>query len=292
MKLPNLDRRLRTWALLSAICALMTAMPAVAVDVQVPSLDAPAGTPVLLRGHWFATDRGHPAPALVLMHGCGGAYERGRLGARYTELAARLNALGVHALVADSFGPRGETEICTQRNGQRRVTQEQRRRDALGALVWLATQPGVDPARTGLLGWSNGGSTVLAALNRRHREVAAAPVHPSLAVAFYPGCESDLKRGFEPTAPLLMLLGELDDWTPAAPCKSLAASAQGVAPVQWEAYANAYHGFDGTAPVRLRRDVPNGAHPGQGVHVGAEPAARSAATDRLQRFLRETWKLD
>jgi dienelactone hydrolase len=229
---------------------------------------------------------------LVLMHGCGGAYDRGRLATRYTELAARLNALGVHALVTDSFGPRGETQICTQRTGQRRISQLQRRRDALGALAWLAAQPGVDPARTGLLGWSNGGSTVLAALNRQHPEVAAANVKPSLAVAFYPGCESELQRGFEPTAPLLMLLGEQDDWTPAAPCKDLAAATRGMAAVQWEAYPNAYHGFDGTAPLRLRLDVPNGAHPGRGVHVGAEPAARTAAAERLQRFLRESWKLD
>lgn len=274
-----------------------------AQPVQVPSLDAPGGTAVVLPSQWFAAAGTGPAPALVLMHGCGGQFDaQGQLAARYTELAARLNAMGVHALVTDSFTPRGEKELCTQRVGQRRVTQLQRRRDALGALQWLAAQPGVDAKRLGLLGWSNGGSTVLAALNRRHPEVAAAAVQPSLAVAFYPGCETELARGFEPTAPLLMLLGELDDWTPAWPCKALSHSAQTTAQttaptspssptVQWESYANAYHGFDGTAPVRLRMDVPNGAHPGQGVHVGAEPAARAAAAVRLAQFLQDTWSL-
>ena len=266
-----------------------------ASSVEVPSLDAPGGTAVVLPGQWFPTSGPTPAPAIVLMHGCGGPFDsRGRLGTRYTELAARLNALGIHALVTDSLGPRGEKELCTQPVGQRRVTQLQRRRDALGALQWLAAQPGVDPKRLGLLGWSNGGSTVLAALNRRHPEVAAAAVQPSLAVAFYPGCEAELARGFEPTAPLLMLLGELDDWTPAASCKALshAASVSSTRPtVQWESYAGAYHGFDGTAPVRLRLDVPNGAHPGQGVHVGAEPAARAAAAARMAQFLQDTWSL-
>ena len=269
--------------------------------VELPSLDAPlgasSGTPVQLPGHWFRAPGAGPAPALVALHGCGGLYDgQGRLGERYTGLASRLNALGVHVLFTDSLQPRGEKELCTQRTGQRRVTQTQRRRDALGALQWLAVQPGVDAQKLGLLGWSNGGSNVLAASNRRHPEVAAAAVKPSLLVAFYPGCESDLARGYEPTAPLLMLLGEADDWTPAAPCKTLAEAANSAAlangpQVQFEAYTGAFHGFDGTAPLRLRRDVPNGAKPGHGVHVGADPAARAAAAVRLENFVRDTWSL-
>jgi dienelactone hydrolase len=280
--------RIVAWALVGLFC--VSARAAQPQPVSVPSLDRPSGAAVLLPAYWFAAPGAAPAPALVMFHGCGGLYdERGRLASRYIELAARLNALGIHALATDSFTPRGERQICTQLDGARRITMTQRRRDALGALQWLAVQPGVDAARLGLLGWSNGGSTVLAATNSRHPEVQAAAVHPSLAVAFYPGCETDLRRGYAPTAPLLMLLGEADDWTPAAPCKALAAAA-GPA-VQWEAYAGAYHGFDGTAPVRLRRDVPNGAQPGQGVHVGADPVARSAAEQRLASFLRQQWSL-
>lgn len=277
-------------ALVLALLPVAQAQPA---RVQLPSLDAPGGTPVVLDGHWFAAPGSAPAPAMVLMHGCGGAYDsRGRLAERYTGLAARLNALGVHVLVTDSFGPRQEVQICTQRTGQRRIDQSHRRRDALGALQWLAARPDVDAARLGLLGWSNGGSTVLAAINLRHREVAAAPVRPSLAVAFYPGCEAERDRGFEPSAPLLMQLGEADDWTPAAPCKALAAAVrQGPVP-QWDAYEGAHHGFDGTAPVRHRADVPNGVRPGQGVHVGANPAARAASALRLASFIRETWRLN
>jgi dienelactone hydrolase len=265
--------------------------------VQVPSLDAPGGTPVQLQAHWFVVPGlAAAAPAVVLMHGCGGNRSSANseaLASRYTSMAATLARLGVHALVLDSFSARGETQICTQRLGNRKITQAQRRRDALGALQWLAVQPGVDATRLGLLGWSNGGSAVLAATNARHAEVAAAPVKPSLALAYYPGCEAELQRGYAPTAPLLMLLGEADDWTPAAPCKALAAAAHAsAAPApQWQAYAGAYHGFDGTAPVRLRTDVPGGVRPGAGVHVGADPAARAAAALRLQQFFISTWSL-
>ena len=272
-----------------ATATLATAAPQA---VQVPSLDAAGGTAVVLPGWWFRAEAVAAAPTMVLMHGCSGPFDsQGRLAARYTELATRLNALGVHALVTDSFTPRGERQICTQATGSRRITQLQRRRDALGALQWLAAQPGVDGARLGLLGWSNGGSTVLAALNRRHPEVRAAPVRPSLSVAFYPGCELELKRGFEPGAPLLMLLGAQDDWTPPGPCQELARAAEGRSPVQLETYAGAYHGFDGSGPVRLRREVPNGVNPGQGVHVGGDPAARAAAALRLEQFLKDTWSL-
>ena len=271
--------------------------------VDVPSLDRHGGAPLLLPGYWFTSGwvagSARPAlgadsarPALVLLHGCSGVFGRSlQLAERYTELASRLAELGVQALVLDSLTPRGERELCTQRTGTRRVTQLQRRRDALGALQWLAAQPGVDSTRLGLLGWSNGGSTVLAATNGTHAEVARAAVKPSLAVAFYPGCVAERDRGYQPVAPLLMLLGEADDWTPAGPCKELAAAARGHTPPQWQSYEGAHHGFDGTAAVRFRADVPNGA-PGQGgVHVGGQALARGLAAQRLHDFLRAQWQL-
>lgn len=290
-------RTARTGALLGA-AALGGAASAHAADpsparVEVPSLDRSGGEPVRLPGFWFAAPAaasGAPAPALVLLHGCGGPYERDgvRLSQRMVEYAALLHAQGLHVLVTDSLTPRGERELCTQRTGSRRVTQTQRRRDALGALQWLAAQPGVDAQRLGLMGWSNGGSTVLAAANLAHPEVRRAPVPPALAVAFYPGCATELRGGYRGVAPLLLQVGEDDDWTPAEPCRQLAAQASG-APVTFHAYPGAVHGFDGTAPVRVRRDVPNGARPGQGVRVGGQPQAREASQQRLMQFLAQQW---
>ena len=277
---------LRAWCVVMAMLCCASS-PLAQERVTLPSRDRSSGEPIALIGFWFSAPAATAAtaPAVVLLHGCGGTYNREHeLSARTLEYARLLNEHGMHALVVDSLTPRGEKELCTQRIGTRHVTQANRRLDALAAVDWLAHRPGVDAQRIGLMGWSNGGSTLLAALNMRHADVASAATQPAFAVAFYPGCESDLKRGFETHTKLLMLVGEADDWTPAAPCHELARAARGTAP-EIEGYAGAYHGFDSTAPLRLRKDVPNGANPGQGVHVGGDAAAFAASRKRLLNFL-------
>ncbi|HRK38388.1 MAG TPA: dienelactone hydrolase family protein [Burkholderiaceae bacterium] len=231
-----------------------------------------------LRGWWTAAVEGQSRPAVLMLHGCGGMLDKqGGLSVRMREYAQMLNAQGWHALALDSLMPRGEQSICTQRTGTRQVTMTERREDAWAALRWLAAHPDVDAARVAVLGWSNGGSAVLAATNaqrevvRRWRDSADTPPPPKLWVAFYPGCVTELRRGYTPVAPVAMMLGLSDDWTPAQPCLDLAAKSPDVVVHSWE---QAYHGFDGTSPLRLRTDVPNGAHPGQGVHVGGHAQAR------------------
>lgn len=269
--------------------AAMAAAPA-QERVSVPSLELQHGTPVLLAGFWFPVGQAPASqvdrPAVVLLHGCSGAYDRhGGLASRMRDYAALLNQEGWHVLVLDSLSARGLSELCTQRPSSRTVKVLNRRKDALGALEWLARQPGVDRERLVLLGWSNGGSTVLAATNRRAGAVKDAPAQPRAAVAFYPGCEQELRRGYDAAAPLLMLVGDSDDWTPPQACRDLAKAAQG-APVRLVGYPGAVHGFDGEGAVRLRRDVPGGARPGQGVHVGGQKAAREDSRDQLLAFLR------
>ena len=283
------------WACALVHTSWAQSQPAAPEKVQVPSLDQRAGQPLPLLGHWFPAEpsarTAARAPAIVLLHGCGGAYgKKGELSERMQDYRQLLNAEGWHVLVLDSLTPRGERELCTQKIGTRAVTMTERRRDALGALQWLAARSDVDATRLALLGWSNGGSTVLASTNLNHAEVKAVALRPRAALAFYPGCEADQKRGYVPSAPLLMLTGAADDWTPAAPCEALAREARpspGVAAPQWVAYAGAYHGFDSAAPVRLRADVPNGVKPGAGVHVGGQAQALAQSRAAMLAFFRE-----
>ncbi len=282
----------------SAFVALLIALDATAdsdadaaaapVEVSVPSLEQQGGQALTLNGYWYAATQAGRRPTVLLLHGCGGPHDgHGQPSARMREYSALLNAQGWHALVLDSFTPRGEKELCTQRIGTRAITMSQRRLDALGALAWLARRSDVDAGRLALLGWSNGGSSVLAASNLAYRDVALAQPKPRALAAFYPGCEAELKRGYTPSAPLQLFVGAQDDWTPAQACEALAARAPAGMPIAIERYAGAYHGFDSDKPLRLRKDVPNGVHPGQGVHVGGNAAALEASRARLLAFLRE-----
>ena len=258
-------------------------------EITIPA-DTKAPQGLQLKAYWFpvaATSNETTAkkPAVVLLHGCGGLYDRkGGLSSRYTEYITVLHDAGMHALLLDSLTTRGEKELCTQKVGQRKVTQVDRRQDALAALAWLAAQPQVNASQLGLLGWSNGGSTVLAATNAQHPVVRQASSTAAFAVAYYPGCAADLQRGYQTNTRLLMLLGASDDWTPAEPCERLAQTVRGVPP-EVVTYAGAFHGFDGTAPLRVRKDMPNGVNPGQGVTVGTDAQARQQSFIRLKAFL-------
>lgn len=251
-----------------------------------------SSSPAPLLGRLFVPAAGAPRGAVVMMHGCGGAYaSSGALNARHQMWGEYLADLGYAALMLDSFTSRGVREICTTRIVERTIREADRVGDAYAALAFLQARFGIAPERIGVLGWSHGGGTVLSVITRRPK--VGAPFQA--AVAFYPGCGTRAARAdaFHPNAPTLILMGESDDWTPAAPCKALAqsVSARGE-PLGLITYHDAYHDFDNPAltTLRVRKDVPNGANPGQGVTVGPNAAAREDAKQRVKAFFEKYLK--
>ncbi len=228
-------------------------------------------------------------PAIVFQHGCGGPGANGKLSARHQAAMDWAVVRGFVALHVDSLSPRGEKELCTQKFSARKINQTHRVADAYSALEFLASHPAVDSTRIALWGWSHGGSSVLGAM--RAPAPSSARARFAAAIAFYPGCSAyaQASRPYRPLNPTLILIGEADDWTPAAPCKALAeAMTQAKQPLFIELYAGAYHGFDDPNPnakVRVRSDVPNGVKPGAGVTVGPHPEARTRAMKRAEQFL-------
>ena len=178
-----------------------------------------------------------PFPAIVLMHGCGGVH------GNHEYWANELTKQGYVALVIDSFGPRSVFSICSKPS--RKVKPRYRALDAYGALEYFRTLAYVDMEKTAVIGWSHGGMSALAAV--------ASPGFPSrfkagfkTAIAFYPYCIPDRKYDL----PVLIMIGDADDWTPANLCEKLAAANKrkdGSNTIEFISYPNAYHAFDDVA---------------------------------------------
>lgn len=240
-----------------------------------------------LAGRLYVPAGEGPFPAIVMLHGCSGMWARNGQPTRNLRFwAEHFRARGYLALLVDSFGPRGETEICTQ--SPRRVSpRRDRARDAHAALSWLAARGDVDAKRIHLIGWSNGGTSVLQALR------AGAPWGVSdgprfrSGVAYYPGCAA-LTKSYRPIAPLLIQAGAEDDWTPARHCAALAGNAPpGL--VDIDIYPGAHHSFDSVAgTVREREAVSNPNRPGgRGATVGPHAPSREKSVERTTAWLAE-----
>jgi dienelactone hydrolase len=258
------------------------------VRVSVPTVGVSSSPDPLVAYVFEPTGQG-AHPAVVMLHGCGGAYARdGALNARHLMWGEFLAAHGYVALMLDSFTSRGAKELCTQKFADRTLKEADRVGDAYAALAFLRGRSDVDATRVAVLGWSHGGGTTLATITRPLAQGAGF----ARAVAFYPGCTNRAKRpaAFRPYAPLLVLIGESDDWTPAAPCEALTAAVRSSGgPMEIVTYPDTFHDFDnpGITRQRVRTEVPNGVHPGHGVTTAPNAQAREDAKRRVLGFLQE-----
>ena len=240
-----------------------------AETVRVPGPDG-----IILNAELYPAQGKLRGPAIVALHGCSGPFP-----SRDGEWGRLLSAQGHTVLMPDSFGSRGLGSQCSTRN--RAVTASGvRRQDALAALRWLQQRPGTPPGGLVLLGWSDGGSTVLTT-GRAMPDLPAGLIRG--LVAFYPGCRAPSEtKAWEPAAPLLILMGEADDWTPAAPCHALAERLPGK--VTLVTYPGAYHDFDApNTKVRARAGLATPV--GGNAHTGTDPAAREDALRRVPAFI-------
>jgi dienelactone hydrolase len=228
-----------------------------------------------------------PFPAVVILHDCSG------LGPRSSGAPARwsreLVARGYVVLIPDSFATRGHPDgVCTDASPSRgEVGPGRRRVDAYAALAHARSLPFVDGRRVGVMGGSHGGSSTLAVMAAREGSAAFAA-----AVALYPGCRAAVGSTgtYRAVAPLLILIGEKDDWTPAAPCVDLAGSSRATEhPIDIVVYPGAHHSFDSDRPVRyVATRVNMNAPGGRGATTGGDPRAWADSIRRVTEFFERT----
>jgi dienelactone hydrolase len=258
---------------MKAFLALLAFLQTAGVHVERVNIPGPNGVNLDAA---LVTPTVAKAPSVVALHGCGGPYPD-----RDGQWAVALARTGHIVLLPDSFGSRGLGSQCG--TTKRDVTPDGlRRQDAIDAARWLRSQAGTPVGGIDLMGWSNGGSTVIATAR------AGSDLPRGLFdrfVAFYPGCASKSEDAtWKPVGRMLILMGEDDDWTPAPPCHELAARFP--SQITMIAYPGAYHDFDAPdRPVRARDGAASAA--GGRAHVGTNEPGRLDALIRVPQWLQQ-----
>ena len=234
--------RLRFTCLAITILALLFIAPANRAKGESRMVEFPVtpymGDTITLTGKLTRPEGGGPFPALVFLHGCDGVmYDE------FTATTDLMIAAGYVVLQVDSFGPRGITGVDGVCGGTDwlKASPRVRARDAHAGKDYLANLTYVDGDRIAVIGWSHGGMTVLEAV-RNHAINEPVRLRPfRAAIAFYPYCPLKLP-GLD--APLLVLIGDADDWTRAVRCKEMTLEGDTTHQYQLIVYPGASHAFD------------------------------------------------
>lgn len=226
-----------------------------------------------------------PFPAVVLFHGCQG------VSASSHEWARWFRDQGYVALVVDSWGARGIGHGCDADTPELPPTA--RFDDAAGALRFLHTRRYVDRTAIGAIGWSNGGVFAMSVINgpslerARRRGVTLPEPGFAAAIGVYPGgCFSLVDELV--TRPLLVILGDADDWTIPGPCVEMVdRMRRRGADATLVLEPGAYHYFDVIGQkLTYLAEVGNRNKPGEccGATVGFQADAFADARRRVAEF--------
>jgi dienelactone hydrolase len=244
---------------LLAILPFIATAAAAQETVRFPSADGKTE----LVGYLFLPAKQSAAlPAIVLLHGraepysslANGSYTAATLAQRHRAWATYWAANGHAALVVDSFGPRGYPAGFGRFSYKDRPEELDetlvRPQDAHGALAYLRGRAEIDARRVGLMGWSNGGSTTLAAMAKQapgSDYAALGGLGFRAGLALYPGCslKDKFKSGLPASAPIRVLAAEKDEEVSPKICATLVARSKALgSAIDLTIYPGAVHGFD------------------------------------------------
>lgn len=220
-----------------------------------PTHPAPAIRPVRVDAELhLPEDRPGPVPAMVLLTSSGGVQKH-----REHWYATALNGAGIAALIVDSFRPRG---VFSTVSDQRRVSAWEMENDAFAALALLRHDERIDPVRIGVMGVSKGGIAALAsAIAVRQQWRRSGAMMFAAHVGIVPGCTVQHRVARTTGKPILMLLAEKDDYTPAPLCLAYAEKMRAAgADVTVKVYRDAHHGWEALGPLSELRRAENYSH--------------------------------
>jgi dienelactone hydrolase len=159
-----------------------------------------------ISGALFKPEGAGPFPAVIFMPGCGGVDSPPARASQKT-LTDHLQSKGVATLIVDPFTPRGQLRGCSGGNSGTK--------DALAAVKVLRAMPDIEVKHIFLQGLSWGATSSLGLVDTTNPDSSDAKV--AGVIAYYPSCSVVA----DPSVPVLVLIGEKDDWTPASTCTAL-----------------------------------------------------------------------
>ncbi len=154
--------------------------------------------------------------------------------------------MGLATFELQSFKSRDVTSTVGE---QISVTHAMMILDAYRALEILASDPRIDADNIAITGWSLGGGVTLFSAWEPLKRAITDNVSFAAHLSFYPPCFVQPQVLDFSGAPIHILIGELDNWTPAASCEELVAEMQ-TAGVNAEltVYPDSHHSFDRVQP--------------------------------------------
>jgi len=197
--------------------------------------------PVTVKAELFLPDgTATGLPAMLIHHGSGGVSNE-----REYAYAREFIAMGIAAIIPDSFTPRGVKSTVADQSA---VTNNDMLADAFGALKEAVKHSRLDPARIGITGFSKGGTVALqSALVQVAERFAPNGPRFALHVPYYASCGTQYVNVKTTGVPMLVLIGGADTYVGTQPCLDYTAKIKaGGGNVETIVYPNAQHGWDGT----------------------------------------------
>ena len=127
--------------------------------------------------------------------------------------------------------------------------------DAYKAFEKLAEHPNINKNKVSITGWSLGGGVALFSGWLPLKNAINKDLNFASHLAFYPPCFIQPENLSFTQSPMHILIGEIDDWTPAPPCVDLVNRLSNKANIDVTVYKDSHHGFDRESPVEIDKNA-------------------------------------
>jgi len=126
--------------------------------------------------------------------------------------------------------------------------------DAYKAFEKLSSHTNIDKDKVSITGWSLGGGVALFSGWLPLKNAINKDLKFASHLAFYPPCFIEPEDLSFTQSPIHILIGEVDNWTPAQPCSKLVEKLSGKANIDITVYKDSHHGFDRESPVEINEN--------------------------------------